>query len=135
MNVREVMSTDVACANCGDTLQSAAQQMAEINIGSLPVKDGERLVGIVTDRDIVLRAVAKGYSPDQPVEDAMTDRLVTVAPDASLEEAARVMSEKQIRRLYVTDGDRLAGVISLGDLAVEARGEQAGEALTEISKA
>lgn len=135
MNVSDVMTNDVACLDCGDTMQAAAQQMAELNVGSLPVKDGERLVGIVTDRDLVLRGVAKGVAPDQRVDQAMTRDVVTTKAQASIEEAARLMSEKQIRRLYVTgDAGELAGVVSLGDLAVDARTNDAGEALKEISK-
>jgi CBS domain-containing protein len=131
--VSDVMSNDVIHLVCGDTLQHAAQRMAEINVGSLPVLDGDRLAGIVTDRDIVLRAVAKGSSPDSPVDQAMTTDLVTVAPDSSIDDAARLMSERQIRRLYVTDGKKLVGVLSLGDLAIDKTSE-AGSTLREISK-
>ena len=134
MNVSDVMTKDVACLDCGDTLQAAAQRMAELDVGSLPVKEGDRLAGIVTDRDIVLRAVAKGASSDQRIDQAMTRDVVTISPGATVEEAAQLMSEKQIRRLYVTDGGDLAGVVSLGDLAVDARIDDAGQALKEISK-
>lgn len=135
MNVRDVMSSDVTCLACGDSLRDAAGKMAEINVGSLPVIDGGKLVGVITDRDIVLRAVARGTAPDQAIDAAMTRDVITIAPGTSVAEANRLMSERQIRRLYVVEGDRLAGVLSLGDLALDAETSKAGEALREISKA
>jgi CBS domain-containing protein len=134
MDVRNVMSSDVASIETRDTLQAAAAKMAEINVGSLPVLRDGRLAGIVTDRDIVVRAVARGAAPDTAIADAMSDGVVTLSPDMSVDEAARLMSDKQIRRLYVVDEDRLVGVVSLGDLAVDAETDDAGEALREISK-
>lgn len=134
MDVRNVMSSDVASIETRDTLQAAAAKMAEINVGSLPVLREGRLAGIVTDRDIVVRAVARGAAPGTAVADAMSDGVVTLSPDMSVDEAARLMSDKQIRRLYVVDEDRLVGVVSLGDLAVDAETDDAGEALREISK-
>lgn len=134
MNVSEVMSGDVACLECKDTLQTAAARMAEINVGSLPVTDNGKLVGVVTDRDIVTRAVASGAGPDTAIESAMTGDVVTIAPNASVDEASRLMSDKQIRRLYVVDGDAIAGVVSLGDLALDAPSSEPGDALREISK-
>jgi CBS domain-containing protein len=134
MDVRNVMSTDVASIETRDTLQAAAAKMAEINVGSLPVLRDGRLAGIVTDRDIVVRAIARGDAPDTAVADAMSEGVVTLTPDMSVDEAAHLMSDKQIRRLYVVDNDRLVGVVSLGDLAVDAETEEAGETLREISK-
>ncbi|MGS1017792.1 CBS domain-containing protein [Allosphingosinicella humi] len=134
MDVRNVMSTDVASIETRDTLQAAAAKMAEINVGSLPVLRDGRLAGIVTDRDIVVRAIARGDAPDTAVADAMSEGVVTLTPDMSVDEAAHLMSDKQIRRLYVVDEDRLVGVVSLGDLAVDAETEEAGETLREISK-
>lgn len=134
MDVRNVMSSDVASIETRDTLQAAAAKMAEINVGSLPVLREGRLAGIVTDRDIVVRAVARGAAPGTAVGDAMSDGVVTLSPDMSVDEAARLMSDKQIRRLYVVDENRLVGVVSLGDLAVDAETDDAGEALREISK-
>lgn len=134
MDVRNVMSTDVASIETRDTLQAAAAKMAEINVGSLPVLRDGHLAGIVTDRDIVVRAIARGAAPDTAVADAMSDGVVTLTPDMSVDEAARLMSDKQIRRLYVVDNDALVGVVSLGDLAVDAEADEAGEALREISR-
>jgi CBS domain-containing protein len=134
MKVAQVMSSDVASIEARDTLQAAAAKMAEINVGSLPVLRDGRLAGIVTDRDIVVRAVARGATPETAIADAMSDGVVTLRPDMSVDQAARLMSDKQIRRLYVVDEDRLVGVVSLGDLAVDAETDDAGEALREISK-
>ena len=134
MKVAQVMSSDVASIETRDTLQAAAAKMAEINVGSLPVLRDGRLAGIVTDRDIVVRAVARGAAPDTAIADVMSDGVVTLTPDMSVDQAARLMSDKQIRRLYVVDNDALVGVVSLGDLAVDAEADEAGEALREISK-
>lgn len=134
MNISDVMSADVASIGSGESLQAAAAKMAEINVGSLPVTNDGRLVGIVTDRDIVVRAVAQGVAPNATIDSAMSEGIVTVSPGTSVDEAARLMSERQIRRLYVVDGERLAGVVSLGDIAVDSETRDAGEALREISK-
>lgn len=134
MKISEVMSTNVAEVGPRDTLQAAAAKMAEINVGSLPVTDQGRLVGVITDRDIAIRAVAQGSAADAAVESAMSKGAVTVAAETPVEEAAELMRDKQIRRLYVVDGDRLKGVASLGDFALEAKTQEAGETLKEISK-
>jgi CBS domain-containing protein len=134
MKISDVMSTGVASVSPSDSLQSAAAKMNEINVGSLPVTDGGRLMGVVTDRDIAIRAVAEGKGPESTVETAMTPGCVTCGPDTDVTEAAGLMRDKQIRRIYVVDGDQLAGVASLGDLALEERAEESGETLREISK-
>lgn len=134
MKISDVMSTSVAEVGPSDSLQSAAAKMAEINVGSLPVTDQGRLVGVITDRDIVIRAVARGAASDAKVESAMSGGAITVPADTPVDEAAELMREKQIRRLYVVDGDSLKGVASLGDFALEAKTQEAGETLKEISK-
>jgi len=108
--------------------------MAELNVGSLPVTDQGRLVGVITDRDIAVRGVARGLGEDAAVEVAMTANVVTCTGDTGVEAAAEMMRTNQIRRLYVMEGNNLAGVASLGDLALEAQAEDAGETLREISK-
>ena len=134
MKISDVMSTNVAEVGPRDTLQTAAAKMAEINVGSLPVTDQGRLVGVITDRDIAVRAVANGSAADAAVESAMSKGAVTVSADTPVQEAAELMRDKQIRRLYVVDGDSLKGVASLGDFALEAKTQEAGETLKEISK-
>lgn len=134
MRISEVMTSHVAGVSPADTLRTAAAKMAESDVGSLPVTDHGRLVGVITDRDIAIRAVAKGLPCEAEVSRAMSSGVVTCSTDTPIEEAAHIMSEKQIRRLYVTEGDRLAGVASLGDVALEAEIDEAGETLREISK-
>lgn len=134
MKVREVMSRDVECVSSGSSIREAAQKMASLEVGSLPVTDGNRLLGIVTDRDIVVRAVAEGKGGDASVDDVMTSDVVWCEPDHSVEDVARKMSDHQIRRIYVLDSEELCGVVALGDLATEARGDEAGDALRAISK-
>ncbi|SEL54147.1 CBS domain-containing protein [Nitrosovibrio tenuis] len=118
--VSDVMHTNVETIGPEETIEEAAQQMRNGDFGVLPVVDGDNLIGIITDRDIVVRAVAEGKGPDTPVEEAMSDEVVSVHEDASVEEAAQVMSDHQIRRLAVVDAEnKLVGIVSLGDFAVE----------------
>ncbi|MEJ1161619.1 CBS domain-containing protein [Prosthecomicrobium sp. N25] len=135
MRVSEVMTRDPVVIRPSETIRRAAQMMDEYNIGAIPVCDGQRLVGMVTDRDITIRATAAGRNPDEtPVSEAMSGDLRTCWLDDDVEEAARVMSEVQIRRLPVIDGDRrLVGVVALGDLATDRAGDVAG-ALGAISE-
>lgn len=134
MKVREIMSPDVRIASPKDTLQQAAQMMEEIDCGGLPVGDGDHLVGMVTDRDITLRAVARGKAPDRcTVEEVMSPDIKYIYEDETLEDASRNMSELQIRRLPVLNRKkRLVGILSLGDLALNAK-DNAGKALKDVS--
>lgn len=133
--VSDVMNTDVQVISPEATLQEAAQNMREGDFGVLPVGDKDNLIGIITDRDIVVRAVAEGMDVDTPVRDAMSEQIVFANEDDSLEDAARLMSDHQIRRLPVVDADHhLVGIVSLGDFAVEGSDlTPVTEALTEIS--
>ncbi len=135
MNVSDVMTPDVVLASPGDTLQQAAAMMTDIDAGSLPVGENDRLVGMLTDRDITVRAVAKGKAPDRTtVREVMSPEINYIFEDESIEEAARVMSELQVRRLPVLNRDkRLVGIVSLGDLALT-REDTAGDALRGISQ-
>ena len=135
MQISHVMTANPVFAQAADSLQAVAAQMESGNFGSMPVIDGGRLAGVVTDRDIAVRGVAKGCGPDEPVRAVMTADPVCVGPDCDVQEAARLMQEKQLRRLYVTDGEALVGVVSLGDVALEAGDRLSGETLEEISKA
>jgi CBS domain-containing protein len=137
MRVSEVMTQSVECTRPDATLQEAAARMKSLDVGPLPVCDNDRLVGIVTDRDITVRATAQGDVPgDVRVRDVMTPGVVYCFEDAPVEDVARLMQEKQIRRILVLNHDkRLTGIVSLGDLAVETGNEQlTGKALEGISE-
>ena len=135
MDVREVMTPDVVVASPDDTLQHAAEMMIDIDAGVLPVGEKDRLVGMLTDRDITIRAVAAGKAPAEcKVREIMSPEIKYIYEDESLEDAARNMSELQIRRLPVLSRDkRLVGIVSLGDLALKKKGP-AGDALKGVSR-
>ncbi|GAA0728035.1 CBS domain-containing protein [Clostridium malenominatum] len=136
MKVKDVMTKSLATLTPEDTVERAAQLMREHNIGSLPVCDGDKVIGIITDRDITLRSTAEGEnSQRQTVRDIMSSNPVIVSPEIEAREAARIMSERQIRRLPVVEDNSLVGILSLGDLSVEPNlSNKAGETLTEISE-
>lgn len=135
MKISEVMSRDIEVASPTDSIQSVAQKMAQMDVGALPVCDGRRIQGMVTDRDITVRAVAQGISPDSPVSQVMTGNLEYVMADDDLDRAADKMADHQIRRLPVIDeNQQLVGIISLGDLAQEHRAKIVGRTLEEISE-
>lgn len=134
MKVSEVMTANPVTVQSTDSLQAASRAMAENDCGSLPVIEDGMLCGVITDRDIAVRAVAEGCSPSEPVRTAMSADAVTVAHDTEVEEASRIMSEQQLRRLYVVEDDMLVGVVALGDLATQTVGPEAGEALEAISQ-
>ena len=135
MKISEVMTPNPKTVKPTDDIQVAACIMRDEDAGSVPVVEGGRVVGMVTDRDIVIRAVADGDF-DCTVEDIATDDVVATNPEMSTADAAELMSEHQIRRLPVVDGDdRLVGIVSLGDLAVkEHRDARTGETLENISE-
>jgi CBS domain-containing protein len=136
MRVADVMTRDVQTVSPADTIQTAAAAMDNFNVGALRVCDGERLQGVITDRDITVRATAAGQSPTvTKVADVMTDQIDYVFEDEDVEEAANKMKARQIRRLPVIDRDKkLLGIISLGDLATKDDGGQAAAALEQVSK-
>lgn len=121
MKVKEIMTLDVEVAAPDDTVLTAAKMMADTGAGVLPVCDGEKLVGMVTDRDIAIRAVAEGKAPDQcNVRDVMTEDVNYILEDADVTEAAQKMGEWQVHRLPVLDREKqLVGIVSLGDVALE----------------
>ncbi|WP_119458989.1 CBS domain-containing protein [Rhodospirillaceae bacterium SYSU D60014] len=135
MQLNEVMTAKVDVVNPATKLQDAAQKMRDQGIGALPVCDGERLVGMVTDRDIVIKIVADGRDVSAAtVEQAMSPDVVYCFEDQSVEDAAQAMANNQIRRLPIVNRDkRLVGIVSLGDVSVEGSKEAAGEALEEVS--
>ena len=135
MKVSEVMTRQVAVAAPDDTLQKAAGRMAELDTGVLPVGEGDRLVGMLTDRDIAVRAVAKGKGPDAKVRDAMTADVKYCFEDEDLDDAVRSMGEQKVRRLPVMSRDkRLVGIVSLGDVAVYADAKQTDAAVSAVSE-
>ncbi len=136
MPLRDIMTEAVELIGPDDTLQAAARRMRDIDTGFLPVADGERLVGALTDRDITIRAVAEGRDPASTlVREAMSDAPLYVYEDQEPDDAAALMAEMQIRRLPVVDRqNRLVGVVSLGDLAHRLDApDLAGRALDGIS--
>ncbi|HAD83298.1 CBS domain-containing protein [Brevundimonas sp. NPDC055814] len=135
MKIRDVMSKDVQVARPEDTLQNVAGRMAAGDFGFIPVADGDRLIGALTDRDIVVRGVASGAGPEARVLDVLSRDALVVRADDDLKVALDLMSSRQIRRLPVVDKDgRLVGVVSLGDLSTRVKERYAGEALEEISR-
>ncbi|MGQ3051523.1 MAG: CBS domain-containing protein [Roseateles sp.] len=133
--IAEIMSTDVRTIQPQESLRRAAQCMQELDVGSLPVCDGERLLGMLTDRDITVRGVADGLNPDDVcVSDIMTPDIVYLTVDQDVDDAKRMMGDRQLRRLPVIDADRkLVGIVSLGDLAVRGSGH-IDKALRDISE-
>jgi len=135
MQVREIMTSDVAYATPDTTLEEIAVLMRDENVGSIPVLDDEVLVGIVTDRDIVVRCIADGKDASEcTAEDVLSENLETVEPDDDAEEAARIMASRQIRRLPVVEDGKLVGMLSLGDIAVKESDRTAGDALESVSE-
>src|SRR6476659_317974 len=134
--VHEVMSDSPRCVTPETPVSEAAELMESEDIGSLPILDGEQLAGMVTDRDIVIRAVAKGKDPrGMPVSEIASRELVTVHADDDIAEALRLMATQQVRRLPVVDNDdRLVGILAQADIAVEAKEKAVGEMVEEISK-
>ena len=136
MIISEVMTREVRIASPDDTLESAARLMEQEDCGSLPVAENERLVGMLTDRDITIRAVARGLSPQEgKVRDAMSKEVQYVYDDESVRDVATVMGDLHIRRLPVLNREkRLVGIVSLGDLALSMPAS-AGDALQSIVEA
>jgi CBS domain-containing protein len=135
MNIREVMTSNPRTIAPTDSIQNAARIMRDEDTGVVPVVDNGRPVGLVTDRDIVVRAVAEDGQLNRPVSDIVTTGVVSASPDMSTREAAELMSEHQIRRLPVVENDRLIGIVSLGDLAVkDARDRITGDTLEKVSE-
>lgn len=137
MQLKDIMTPGVEVISPQATLQEAAQKMEQFDIGPLPICDGERLVGMLTDRDITVRAVAKGWDPrTTSVREAMSPELVYGLEEQDIQDAARLMEQYQIRRLPVVNRDkRLVGIVSLGDLAIEGANQAlAGEVLEQVSE-
>lgn len=135
MKIRDIMTAHPESARMDESVQSVALRMAEGDFGFVPVVDGARVIGAVTDRDLAVRVVAKGLSPSTAVSEVMTRDIFTVSKDDSVEEVLSAMGDRQLRRFpIVTDNGDLVGVVSIGDLTRKADREETGETLTEISR-
>lgn len=133
--VADVMTPGVETTTSSEALRDAARTMREGDFGAMPVVDDGRLVGMLTDRDIVVRAVAEGLDPTSArVGDVASPRPVAVGPDQDLDEAIELMAEYRVRRLPVVDGERLVGVVSQADVALEANEKKTGSVVQEISE-
>jgi CBS domain-containing protein len=135
MQVKDAMTEDVRIANPTQSIREAARMMIEIDAGFLPVGDNDRLVGMITDRDIAVRAVAQGKGPDTAVSEVMSREVRYCFEDDDIEDVARNMADLKVRRLPVLNEDkRLVGVISLADIALSEGPDPAGEAICGISE-
>jgi CBS domain-containing protein len=135
MRVSEAMTTEVRVADPNQTIQQAARAMASLDAGVLPVGEQDHLIGMITDRDIAIRAIAQGKGPDTKIRDVMSTDVKYCFADQDLNEVARNMADIQVRRLPVINRDkRLVGILSLGDVAISQGGNGAGDALRGISR-
>ena len=135
MNIRDVMTPNPRTVSPADSIQSAACIMRDEDTGVVPIVDNGRAVGVVTDRDIVVRAVADGSQLSRTVGEIATNAVVCASPDMSTREAAQLMSDHQVRRLPVVENERLVGIVSIGDLAVkEGKDGRTGDTLQAISE-
>ncbi|MDC3416505.1 CBS domain-containing protein [Aquibacillus salsiterrae] len=135
-SVKDIMSTDISFCTPNDSIVDAAKRMRDINVGAIPIcSSNKELLGMVTDRDIVIRAVADGKIENVKISQVMSNELISVEPGTSIQEASDLMARHQIRRLPVVERGEIVGMIALGDLALEDKSnEAAGRALEEISE-
>lgn len=135
MRCRDIMTSDVRTATRDMTLQQVAALMRDGDMGSIPVVEGGKLVGIVTDRDIVVRSIAEGKGADSPIGEAMTTEVFSVKPDDFAFEAIRIMGDRQVRRIPVVgESGELAGIIAMADVALEMEDQvEIAETLEDIS--
>jgi len=134
MKLRNVMTDNVSTVQSNSSVSEAASIMKELNVGAVPVCEGSKPIGILTDRDIALRNVADARDANSQVKDIMSGNLVYGTPNMSNEEAAQIMADNQIRRLPIVENGNIVGIVSLGDLAVKTGNDmEAGKALSSIS--
>lgn len=133
--LRDIMTTNVTYSNPQDPVMQAAQKMKQLNVGSIPVCDAnQNVIGMITDRDICLRCVADNLPNSTPVQQVMSQNVVTASPDMTVDKAAHLMSDRQIRRLPVVENGKMVGMVAIGDLATRhPSAEEAGHALSDIS--
>lgn len=134
MKISEVMTSDVETITADQTAREAASFMLRAEAGSIPVCEGDRVIGMITDRDIAIRGVAEGRGPDTAVRELMTDDIICAHEDDDVKDVALRMSREQVRRMPVVDADeRIVGIVSLGDLARETDSNTAEKALEGVS--
>jgi CBS domain-containing protein len=137
MKVRDIMTKNPETVAPGTSVSDVALMMRDLDVGIIPVVNEDELMGVITDRDIVIRVVASGLNPiDVGVQDFLSPNPVSVSPDDDVDTARDLMAERQIRRLLVTDGSKLVGILSIGDVAIKDQGDDSGtgQVLEEISQ-
>lgn len=136
MKIKEIMTKDVKTVSEDCTVKEVAEHMKSLNVGSVPVCDkSNKLVGMVTDRDVVIRGLTSSSEQNTPINQVMSTNPVSISPDTGVHEAARVMAKNQIRRLPVVENNEVVGIVSIGDLAVrDIYVNEAGDALSSISE-
>lgn len=136
MKVEQVMTSQTACLSSSNTIFDAAMAMQKHNVGFMPVCDNDKLVGVITDRDMVTRGIANGKDPNSTsVNEIMTQEIHRVSPETNMSTVEDIMSEHKIRRLPVTQDDKVVGVISIGDIATHGGlHNKAKRSLTDISE-
>ena len=133
--IRDVMTSNPTTCEPQASVVDAAKVMAQEDVGSIPTVEGDRLVGVVTDRDIVIRVVAEGREPQSvTVGDVASRDLVTVSPDDDLDRALELMAENQVRRLPVVEGDKLVGIVAQRDVALQGADRETGQVVEQISR-
>jgi CBS domain-containing protein len=133
--IKDVMTSNPTTCEPQASVVDAAKVMAQEDVGSIPTVEGDRLVGVVTDRDIVIRVVAEGRDPQSvTVGDVASRDLVTVSPDEELDRALQLMAENQVRRLPVVDGDKLVGIVAQRDVALQGADRETGQVVEQISR-
>jgi len=133
--ISEVMTTDVRSCEPSTTVREVARVMASEDVGPVPIVENGRLVGIVTDRDLVVRVLAEGQDPDSTTVERIASReTVSVSPDQDLDEALRLLARHQVRRLPVVEGDRLVGIVAQADVAREGDDRKTGDTVEQISR-
>lgn len=133
--LREIMTTDCSTVTLKDNVYEAAVKMKQEDTGFIPVVDGNKLIGVLTDRDIVVRGLAEKREGSAAIKEVMSNKVVSVTPETTVDEAAKIMANEQIRRLPVVENGNLVGIVSIGDLAIRSNFEdEAGAALSQISE-
>jgi CBS domain-containing protein len=133
--LKDIMTQEVECVTLQDNVYEVATKMKQFDIGFVPVVEGKKLIGVVTDRDLVVRGYAEKHSGSTSVKEVMSEQVTTATLDTTVDEAAKLMAANKVRRLPIVENGELIGVVAIGDLAVRNNFEdEAGEALSSISE-